>query len=207
MPKRHSSLALLCLTSILASSSFGQGITIIDPNKKTKSASPAARDTEHFEIGAYTGMLSVEDFNTNPVFGIALRYYVNEKAYIEGNIGSSETKRANSEDGLDFNPERDFSYVTVAGGYQILKGRAFWGKKRKYNSGLYLVGGLEQVDFADNSETGAVIGVSYKTLLTDAFTFNIDFRDHIVNQKLENVSNDSKMTHNIELAIGFNLFF
>ncbi len=207
MPKRSISLALLCLTSTLAMPTLSEGITIIDPNKQNKSASPAARDTEHFEVGAYTGMLSVENFNTNPSYGVSLKYYFNEKVYIEGNIGSSQTKQSNGEQGDTLNPDRDFSYITASGAYQIFKGRAFWGKKRKYNAGLYVVGGLEQVDFAEDTETGVVIGLSYKALLTDSMSFNVDFRDHIVNQELERVNGPTSLSHNIELTAGLSFFF
>jgi len=179
-------------------------IKVIDPDKKVTSANPAALDTEHFELGLFTGLLSVEDFNTNPVIGASLRYYLNEKFLIEGSIGTSETKRANTEGNQDFNPERDFSYFSVSAGYQFVKGRSFWGKKRKYNTGLYVLGGLEQVDFADESNTGIVIGVSYKTILTDYLTINLDFKDHIVKRDF---IGDDKMTQNIEISFGVNTIF
>jgi len=179
-------------------------IKVIDPDKKIASANPAALDTEHFELGVYTGLLAVEDFNTNPVLGISLRYYFNEKYLIDGSFGTSETERANTEGNQDFNPERDFQYFSLSGGYQLLKGRSFRGKKRKYNTGIYLLGGIEQVDFADNSNTGLVIGVSYKTILTDWLTVNLDFKNHIVNRDF---IEDDKMTQNTEFAIGFSTLF
>lgn len=195
-------LLALCPLATLAQSS--PGIKVIDPDKKVPTANAAALDTEHFEVGFYTGLLSVEDFNTNPVFGAALRYYVSEKFFIEGNVGSSSTRRANAEGDLDFNPERDMTYLGMIAGYQVLKGRSFWGKKRKYNTGFYLLGGVEQVDFAEDSNVGGVIGISYKTILTDWLTINLDFKDHFVNR---NFLDEEKMTHNTEITFGINTIF
>lgn len=198
----------ICVTALSPALGYAQenenSIKVIDPDKKVASANPAALDTEHFEVGFYTGLMSVEDFNTNPVFGASLRYYINEKFLVEGSVGTSETERANTEGNLDFNPERDFSYVSISGGYQFLKGRSFWGKKRKYNTGLYVLGGIEQVDFADETNTGFVIGVSYKTVLTDWLTINFDLKDHIVSRDF---IGDSKTTQNTEMIFGINTIF
>ncbi len=210
LSKFFGSMGLLCLISV---SAFGEtdkpGIRVIDPDKKTASANPAALDTEHFEVGVNFGLLSVEDFNTNTMIRTSLKYYLSEKVYMEGATGISETKRSGVEesDGRNFVSDRDFKYLSVSGGYQVLKGRAFWGKRRKYNSSLYLVGGLEKVSFAGDSETGLVLGVSYKTYLTDWFSINLDFKDHIVNRNIENIVDNDKLTHNTELSLGFNTFF
>ncbi len=202
--------ALLCLfsTTVLAENAK-PGIRVIDPDKKTASANPAALDTEHFEIGFNLGLLSVSDFNTNPMKRISLKYYFSEQLFLESAYGVSETERSGVEesDGLNFVADRDFKFLSVSGGYQVLKGRAFWGKRRKYNSSLYLIGGLEKVDFAGDTETGLVLGVSYKTTLTDWFSINLDFKDHIVNRNIENIVDSDKLTHNTEISIGLNTFF
>lgn len=213
MSKLSTSFAALCLSTFISTTVHSQeaksSIKVIDPNKKTATASTAALDTEHFEVGFHVGMLSVEDFNTNPVVGASLRFYFNEKIFVEGSYGTSETKASNTESSTNQNfiADRDFSYLGVSAGYQILKGRSFWGKKRKYNTGLYLIAGLEQVDFAEETETGLVLGVSYKTTLTDWLSLNLDFKDHIVNRNIPNIVDEDKTTHNTEITIGLSTFF
>lgn len=179
-------------------------IKVIDPDKNIATANAAARDTEHVEFGLYVGILSVEDFNTNSSIGFSARYFIKENIFVEGNYGRSSTKRANPEGSQNFNPDRTFSYIGIAAGYQMLKGRSFLGKKRKYNTGLYAVGGLESIKFADESTSGAVLGLSYKTILTDLVTVNLDFKNHIFNRSF---LNDDKLTLNPEMIIGFNLIF
>lgn len=208
MFKLPASFAFLCFTALCSTTVHSEesksSIKVIDPEKRTATANVAALDTEHFEVGFHAGMLSVEDFNTNPVIGASLRYYFNEKIFIEANLGRSKTKRSHTEDGADFVFDRSFQYLGLAAGYKILEGRSFWGKKRKLNSGLFLTGGIEQVDFNEENEIGLSIGVSYKTALTDLIGINIDFKDHIVNRDF---SGEDKLTQNIEMGIGVSLFF
>lgn len=200
---RNTFKSCICSLTLLPAIGMAQ-IEVIDPDKDIQAANPAARDTEKFEIGFYTGVLSVEDFNTNPVFGFAFRYYPSQKYLIEASYGTSETERSTNEGDRDFNPERDFSYFSLAGGYQLLEGRSFLGKKRKFNTGLYLLAGLEQVDFAEDSNRGFLLGASYKTVLTDWLTANIDFKNHIVNRDF---LDEDKLTINTEFAIGINFIF
>lgn len=209
---RFKPLSAACLTLICAANAFGQGgrgINVIEPEAPTERATTAALDTEHFEVGVYTGLLSVQDFNSNPVYGLSLRYYFNEKVFIEGSTGTSETKQNNIEanEARTFNPDRDFTYTSIGAGYRVLKGRAFWGKKRKYNTGLFVQAGIENVDFAETSETGLVLTVSHKTVLTDWLAVNLDFKDHVFNRTIEQFSDDSELTHNIEIAIGLSTIF
>ncbi len=182
------------------------GIKVVDPDKKVPKASAAALDTEHFEVGFNIGIMSVEDFNSNPSVGAALRYYFNEKFLIEGAFGRSQTKRSSTEetDNRDFIADRYFQYIGISAGYQFLKGRSFLGKRRKYNTGLYILGGIEQVDFAEDSNTGLLVALSYKTVVTDWLTMNIDFRNHIVQREL---FGDDKLTQNTEIVFGFSSLF
>ena len=200
----YSALSALALCPALAFAQSNTGIKVIDHDKDIKKASVAAIDTEHFEIAAFTGLLAVEDFNTNPVFGIAFKYYVSPSFFIEANTGNSSTEKSNVEGNRNFIFERDFEYFGLVGGYKLVEGRSFWGKKRKFNTGLFLLGGVENVDFNEESETGYVLGASYKTVLTDAIAVNLDFRNHIVNRTLQG---DEKTTINPEVSLGISTFF
>lgn len=208
MLKLPASFAFMCFTALCSTMAHSEesksSIKVIDPEKRTTTANVAALDTEHFEVGFHVGMLSVEDFNTNPVFGASLRYYFSEKVFLEGSIGRSETKRSHAEEIGTFVRERDFQYIGASAGYKILTGRSFWGNKRKLNSGLYLVAGIEKVDFNKESDVGVILGASYKTALTDWVSLNLDFKDHIVNRDF---SGEEKLTQNIEMSLGVSVFF
>src|SRR5690606_39298791 len=69
-------------------------VTVIEPDKKMPSVRVAAIDTEKFELGAYAGLLCVEDFNTNPVTGISFTYHINRKFIAQSNYGVSTVGNA-----------------------------------------------------------------------------------------------------------------
>lgn len=200
----YSAIAAFALIPSLAVAQTDTGIKVIDHDKNIKKANIAAIDTERFEIGVFTGLLSVEDFNTNPVYGVAMRYYLFPSFFVEANSGSSATDKSSIEGNRNFIFERDFEYAGIVAGYKLIRGRSFWGKKRKFDTGLFLLGGIENVDFDEKSETGFVLGASYKTVLTDAFAVNLDFRNHIVSRELQG---DEKQTINPEVTFGFSFFF
>src|SRR5262245_56973404 len=47
---------------------------IIEPQVERREVHRTRIDTEDFEIGAYVGILSIEDFESNAVFGARLAY-------------------------------------------------------------------------------------------------------------------------------------
>lgn len=183
-------------------------VRVVEPDKKTDAARAAIMDTERYEFGVYTGFLSVEDFNTNPVFGLNFVYHINPKWYAQFNYGSSTVDRSSYEDSFGENyiadSDRDFNYMNIVAAYQILHGRSYFRESGKYNSGFYLVGGIGNVDYAGDSNTSVVIGASYRIIRTDWLLIAFDYRSHILESSFLGVD---KQTFNNELAVGLNFFF
>lgn len=204
---------LACLISLgTAAHTYGNSdskpVTVIEPDKKMPSVRVAAIDTEKFELGAYAGLLSVEDFNTNPVTGISFTYHINRKFIAQANYGVSTVGKAAFEKvaGGNFLAEDDydFEYVNLLAGYNLLDGRSFLGKRHKFNSAIYLLAGAADVSFAGNDKTGLVFGVSYRAVITDWMTINLDLRDTVFDREF---LDDKKKTNNTEMLIGFNALF
>jgi hypothetical protein len=181
---------------------------IIEPTNQPKPVKVAKIDTEKFELGAFIGLLNIEDFNTNPVLGISFSYHYKPNILAQINHGRSTASHASFEEnsGLNFlaSSDYDFTYTELLAGYRVLRGRSFMGKNVKLDSDIYLLAGLSQNSFADNSKIGYSFGASYRTVLTDTITVNIDFKDHIFNREF---IGDGKTTHNTELTIGLNILF
>lgn len=190
------------------SDSNQQSISVITPEKKVEKAKSAKIDTENFEVGFFLGTLSVEDFGTNPTYGITATYHIAPEYFTQLTTGSSDVGRATFEDvvGQDFLSDDDeiFNYTQVSFGYQLFHGRSFLGDKSKFNSHIYLTAGLENIEFAGESNLGFVIGSSYKIVATDWLTWNFDLKDHIFQRDF---LSDKKVTNNIEFSIGFNALF
>jgi len=181
---------------------------IIEPEKQTQPVKAAKIDTEMFELGVSLGFLNVEDFNTNPVYGLSFTYHIDSKYIAQLHYGASDVDKATFEElaGSNFlrDSDREFKYFELTGGYKVLHGRSFLNSKTKLNSSIYLIAGLGQVQFADNSSTGFIFGASYRNVLTDWLTMNIDIRDHVMSRDF---INDSKTTNNTEFVVGLNALF
>ena len=185
-----------------------KSVTIIKPQKRIPQIDAAAIDTERFELGVYTGSLSVEDFGTNLVTGLSFDYHITDDFLAHFGYATSDIDRANFEEvvGQDFlaDSDREFSYTQLGIGYQIFYGRSFLGAKRKYNSHLYVTAGVENVEFAGEKETGFVIGTNYKVVATDWLTWNFSINNHVYERAF---LTDKKVTNNLELSIGLNALF
>jgi outer membrane beta-barrel protein len=202
------SCALLALTCTVSAQDDDakKPVKIIEPNKSAPQLQAAAIDTEKFELGVYTGLLSIEDFNTNVVTGIAFNYHLSKRFIAQATYGKTEVDQAAFETIANgkFLSDYDFTYIDLVLGYKIFDGRSFMGKRHKYNSALYFMGGAADVSFADNNETGLVLGTSYRTVITDWMTFNIDIRNTTLDMELIGVT---RKTNNTELNVGLNALF
>lgn len=183
-------------------------VEVVEPPERTERARRAAIDTEHFELGAYLGVLSVEDFSTQLSTGVTLNYHISSRFMVQGHYARADVDRATFEEVSDGNflsdSDRNFEHLSILAGYRLAKGRSFFGGERKFNSYIYALAGPSQVRFAGEDNTGLALGLSYKTVLTDWATLNLDVRDIVVERSF---LGDDKTTHNTELAIGLNLLF
>lgn len=209
---RTVSVIISCALLAFAGSTLAQGSTtkepvkIIEPNKSAPQLQAAAIDTEKFELGVYTGVLSIEDFNTNVVNGVAFNYHLSRRFIAQSTYGTTEVDQAAFEKVANgkFLSDYSFTYIDLLLGVKALEGRSFLGKRHKFNSALYFLGGAADVEFADNNSTGLVLGTSYRTVVTDWMTFNIDIRNITVDMELNGIT---RKTNNTELNVGLNALF
>ncbi|WP_444994137.1 outer membrane beta-barrel domain-containing protein [Aliikangiella sp. IMCC44359] len=185
-----------------------QDVKIIEPETNVVKAQAAAIDTEKLEFGIIGGLLSVEDFDSNLVQGFSFTYHISQDFMLTLTNASSKVGRATFEDVVDGDflksADETFKYTSLTSGYKLFHGRSFFSEKSKYNSNVYFVFGLSNVEFANNTETGLILGATYKTVLTDWLTWDLSMKDHIVSRDF---IGDDKNTHNIEWSVGLNLLF
>lgn len=206
-----SAAAMLSLTTGMAAwGDEGEGrarVRAIEPQSEIREARPAAIDSERFEWGLYTGSLSVEDFGTDLVSGVEFSYHLGHDWLLQVSYGRASIDEASFEtDQRQFlsDSDRDFEYLTLAGGYRLFHGRSFFGARSKFNSDIYLLAGPEQVSFAGNEEVGLNFGLSYRVIFADWLTANVDMREHLFERSF---IGDSKQTLNTEFRIGINALF
>lgn len=183
-------------------------VTIIKPQKEQKEVKSSKIDTEKFELGVYTGILSLEDFDAVSVTGISAGYHINPKWMASVSVAKSAAPKASFEQtvGGNFIKDRDsgFQYMAIMASYELAEGRSFRGKMTKLSSHIYLDVGLENVSFLGEDNIGAVLGLNYKLVATDWLTGNLTFRNHIVERTF---LDENKTTQNVEAAFGLNILF
>jgi outer membrane beta-barrel protein len=183
-------------------------VKVVDPKVDRREVNGAAIDTERFEVGVFSGVLSVEDFSSNLLYGVSASYHISDRWLLQLNYGQSDVEKSTYEEVIDSSflsdDDRQFEYYHVLGGYNLFPGRSFLGEKSKYNSGIYLLAGVGNTRFAGNDNFTLVFGGSYRVVATDWLTCSLDLRDHIVEREF---IDDKKSTHNIEMSIGVNVLF
>ena len=182
---------------------------IIDPQVERREIRRTRIDTEDFELGAYVGMLSIEDFESNVVYGGRLSYHLTEDFFIEGTYGQSRAGRTSYENlsgsaDLLTDDDRDYSYYALSLGWNALPGEIFLGENRAYNTSFYLVAGLGNTTFAGDDRFTVSGGFGYRILPADWIAVHFDVRDHVYDIDL---LGEKKIVNNLEAHLGLSIFF
>lgn len=180
---------------------------VIEPEVERREIKEPAIDREDFEVGGFVGMMSIEDFGTDVVYGARLAYHVTEGFFIEGTAGTTQAGLTSFErlsGGARLMDDRTYTYYNLNVGYNVLPGEVFIGKGHAYNTAMYVIAGLGSTRFADDDRFTVDFGVGYRFLLTDSVALHVDFRDHLFDIDL---LGDQKTTHNLEAHIGATVFF
>ena len=183
--------------------------SVIEPTVERREFDEARIDTEDFEVTAFMGILSIEDFGSNFVLGGRFAYHITEKLFIEGAIGKSQGGTTSYEEIAGGAPiltesERQLSYYNAAVGFSVLPGEAFVTSGLTYNSDLFVIAGIGSTTFAGAGRYTLNYGLGYRLFMRDFMAVRADFRDHVFNMDL--ISAD-KITHNLEFSLGLSFFF
>jgi len=182
---------------------------VIDPEVERRKVKEPKIDREDFEAGGYIGIMSVEDFGSNVVYGVRLAYHITEGFFVEATAGQTEAGLTSFEilsggAPIISDEERTLTYYNLNLGYNLLPGEGFIGEGRAYNTSFYLIAGLGSTRFAGDDRFTVNFGGGYRFLLTDSVAFHVDFRDHLFDI---DILGEDKTAHNLEGHIGVTVFF
>ena len=205
-------LSLLLATPLAAQQDGGLGPgdePVIRPELERREIEEPRIDADNIELGAFAGILSVEDFGVNAFFGARAAYHVTEDLFFELSAGTSKTdetsfERLSGGATLLADDERRFTIYTVAAGYNLLPGESFIGPWLAFNSSLFVVAGAGATEFAGERRFTGTFGAGYQVLPLDWLSLRVDFRDHLLNV---DVTGEDKTTHNLEVTAGVTVFF
>jgi outer membrane beta-barrel protein len=180
---------------------------VIEPEVERRKIKPPKIDRADFEIGAFAGVINVEDFSANPSYGLRFAYHISEDFFTEATVGQTTVGRNAAEIFFNFDlarGERQFTYYDLSFGYNILPGEVFVGRKRAFNSALYVTAGVGGTRFAGDDQFTIALGVGFRALINDWLALHIDVRDHAYRSTL---LGEAKVAHNVDANIGLTVFF
>ncbi len=183
---------------------------VIEPEVERRIIRRPKVDTENFELGPWYGVLGVEDFGTNPAYGLKAAYHITEDFFFEGNLGRTTLGKTSFEllnpgaDPLNLGSERRLTYYSLSFGYNFLPGEVFIGRNLAMNSAFYVMGGIGSVEFAGDQKFSVNFGAGYRVLPADWLTLHIDVQDRLFES---DVFGTNKLTNNLEARIGVTAFF
>ncbi|GAA5217512.1 outer membrane beta-barrel domain-containing protein [Corallincola platygyrae] len=200
---------LLLIAALAAFPAFAQADETFEPKVERREIDEALIDDEDFQVGAYAGVISIEDFGSEFLWGVKGAYHVTEDFFIEANYGSSEAgetsfERLSGGAPLLTDSERDYSFYMASVGWNALPGEAFVWDKYSFNSAFYLLAGVGSTDFAGDDNFTMGFGAGYRLLVNDWLALDISGHDYIFDL---DVTGEDKTTHNLALTAGVSVFF
>ena len=159
---------------------------VIEPAVERREIEEPKIDREDFEVGAFVGVMSIEDFGSDIVYGARLAYHMTEGFLRRGHgrqhRGRPDELRGQLSGGarLLTPSERELTYVNLNLGYNILPGEVFLGEGRAFNTNL-LPDGRASARPALLAMTASPSTSAPATdfLLNDFLALHVDFRDHL----------------------------
>lgn len=217
---RRSLTAVLLIASLLvsgcsmlqqsASESASDEIPpVIEPEVERRDIRVPKIDSENFEVGAYAGLMSIEDFGSDAIIGVRAAFHATEDFFLEVAYAQTEAGRTSFEElsgavELLTPEERDFTYYNLSLGFNVFPGEAFFGSNRAFNTALYAIAGVGSTEFAGDDRFTINAGLGYRIIINDFLALHADVRDHLFDIDL---LGEEKTVHNIEYNFGFTIFF
>jgi outer membrane beta-barrel protein len=196
-------------TSATAASDDATPPRVIEPQVERRQVKVPKIKSSNVELGLFYGALSIEDFGSNPDYGVTAAYHITEDFFFQGEAGRSRGGRTSFETlsgniQLLTEAERRFTYYDLSLGYNFLPGEAFIGRGIAMTSAFYLLGGFGATDFAGDTKFTVNFGAGYRVVPTDWLALHVTVQDHVFQTSLLGVT---KLTNNIEARMGATVFF
>ena len=212
---RTLSLLLCALGAAVSVPAFAQTSTQKPANEQVVVPQVDRRDvrtprypSKDFELGAFLGTYSAENFGSSMVYGLRLGYHITEDVFVQATYGTTEVSdeafRRVLPGGIFANPKETLKYYNLSAGYNILPGEIFLGRNVAKASAVYVIAGIGSTDFISQKKQTINFGLGMRVLLRERFSVQVDIRDHVYSLDLlgENTS-----TNNVEFTAGLSWFF
>ncbi|MEI8297752.1 MAG: outer membrane beta-barrel domain-containing protein [Pseudomonadota bacterium] len=182
---------------------------VVEPQVTRRKVHTQKIRKSNFEFGGSLGLLNVEDFGSNGVGQARLVYHITEDFFAEGIYGESRLgltsyERLSGGARLLTDAQRKVRFYTLDMGYDVLPGEVYVGKRRTFNSALYVVAGVGGTRFGGDTRFTVTVGAGYRLVLNDWMAAHLDIRDHLLDT---DVLGSMRKTNNLESTLGVTVFF
>lgn len=166
---------------------------------------------EIFELGAYLGIVNIEDFTSELVPGISLTFRASEDFFIQYNyLQISKVDLSLYEDQaaapVYFTGKgRKFSHYDLLLGYNIFQGEFFKADAKTSLSTLYVVLGAGETSFGKESRFSYTTGLGYQIGLTKHLNINVDYKNYIYDSSV--ILDQDKTVNTTQISTGINYIF
>ena len=181
---------------------------VVVPQVDRREVSPPKFPSKDFEIGAFVGTFSTQNFGSSFVYGLRAGYTITEDVFVQAAYGttqvSDELFRQILPGGIFGSDTERLSYYNLSVGWNLLPGEVFIGANRALASQLYVIGGIGSTNFNDQRKQTLNVGLGARVFVKDWFALSVDVRDHIFTVDL---LGKSQNTQNLELTAGLSFYF
>lgn len=196
--------------ALISTCSFAEEATtidaILDPTMEREAVIEPKIDNENIEIGAYFGIISIEDFGTSSIIGAHINYHANEDIFLQLNLANAEAEQSSWETlvGAELFSDRDFSFYTLSAGLNLFPGESFFWGGAALTSSIYTLVGFGNTNFADEDHFSLTLGAGYKLLINDWAALHLQMNDLLYDS---DIISEEKTTHNMMWQLGASFFF
>lgn len=164
--------------------------------------------SKDFEVGAFGGVYSAENFGASGIAGLRLGYHITEDVFVQANFAATKVSDENFRQilpgGIFPSPKETLSYYNLSVGANVLPGEVFLGRNRAKATAVYLIGGIGSTKLGEQRRQTFNFGLGMRLLLAERAAIQVDLRDHIFSIDL---LGKRQSTQNLELTTGFSWYF
>jgi outer membrane beta-barrel protein len=164
--------------------------------------------SKDFEVGAFAGVYSADNFGASGVVGLRFGYHITEDFFVQANVARTRVSDDNFRQilpgGVFPQPTETLSYYNLSAGVNILPGEVFLGRNRAKATAVYLIGGVGSTHLNEQQRQTFNFGLGMRLLLGERSGLTVDLRDHVFSLDL---LGKRQTTQNLELTTGFSWYF
>ena len=168
------------------------------------SGKASAVDSEFFQLGATTGVITIEDFTSEVTLGFNATFKASENFFLQTNYFQASVSLSSAEEPpqIPYSGDRTYRHLNLLLGYNVFQGELLGGSKTRFSS-LYIVGGAGDTDFLDEKVFTFVYGIGYQLSLSRRYSVHIDYHNYLYDSKIVDARENQSLNAKVQLGLSW----